>query len=122
MADEENRRLAERHPVYFVAELLPDDGDRVQVAVTHDASETGLLLLTRAHLELGQSVTVRVLLPGDAPRQPPVTGRVVRREALSSSEVDFWREKVALQFDAPAAQLAQELLAAAAQLAGRSQP
>lgn len=122
MADEENRRFAERHPVYFVAELLPDDGDRVQVAVTHDASETGMLLLTRAHLELGQSVTVRVLLPGHGARQPPVTGRVVRREALSSSEVDFWREKVALQFDAPAAQLAQELLAAAAQLAGRSPP
>ncbi len=121
MADEDNRRLAERHPVYFVAELLPDDGNRVQVAVTHDASETGLLLLTRAHLEVGQSVTVRVLLPGDAPRQPPVTGRVVRREELSSSEVDFWREKVALQFDAPAAQLAHELLAAAAKLGGAPQ-
>ena len=112
MADEENRR-AERHIVYFVAELLPADGERARVAITHDASESGLLMLTRAHLEIGQSVTVRVMLPGDATERPPVTGRVVRREVLSPAEVDFWREKVALQFDAPEAELAREMLIAA---------
>ncbi len=112
MPEEENRR-AERHVVYFVAELLPEDGERARVAITHDASETGLLLLTRAHLELGQSVTVRVLLPGDVEQRRPVTGRVVRRETLSPAEVDFWKEKVALQFDAPEGELAREMLIAA---------
>lgn len=116
MSDAENRRIAERHVVYFVAELLPEHGERARVAITRDASETGLLLLTRAHVEVGQSVTVRVLLPGDDGKRPPVTGRVVRREELSPHEVDFWKEKVALQFDAPEAELTRELLEAAARL------
>jgi len=114
MSDAENRRIAERHVVYFVAELLPDDGERARVAITRDTSETGMLLLTRAHLEVGQSVTVRLLLPGEDGQRPPVTGRVVRREVLSPHEVDFWKEKVALQFDAPEGELARELLAIAA--------
>jgi hypothetical protein len=116
MSDAENRRIAERHVVYFVAEVLPHDGERARVAITRDASETGLLLLTRAHVELGQSVTVRVHLPGDVEERAPVTGRVVRREVLSPHEVDFWKEKVALQFDAPEAELARDLLEAAARL------
>jgi len=114
MPDAENRRAAERHVVYFVAELLPDEGERVRVAITRDASETGLLLLTRARLELGQSVKVRVVLPGEVGEGHAVTGHVVRREALSPHEVDYWREKVALQFDAPEAELAHEMLVAAA--------
>lgn len=113
MPDADNRRIAERHVVYFVAELLAENADRARVAITRDASETGLLLLTRGHLEIGQSVTVRVLLPGDAVQHAPVTGHVVRREVLSFAEVDFWNEKVALQFDAPEAELAREMLIAA---------
>ncbi len=98
--DDDNRRTAERHAVYMGAEIELD-GDRVASAVTRDASTTGLLLLARTRLEPGQTVRIRIYLPGDGdPRI--VTGKVVRREPLNEHENSLWREKVAVALDTPA--------------------
>ncbi len=99
MASDDNRRTAARHAVYMGAEI-EGDGDRVRSAVTHDASAAGLLLLTRARLEPGQSVRVRIFFPGNDPPRL-ATGKVVRREPLSADESTLWREKVAIALDEP---------------------
>ena len=99
MASDDNRRTAERHAVYMGAEI-EGAGDRARSAVTHDASATGLLLLTRAKLEAGQSVRVRIFFPGDVtPRI--ASGKVVRSEPLSADESTLWRVKVAIALDEP---------------------
>jgi hypothetical protein len=98
MTDEDNRRAADRHTVYLGAEITTEAG-KSRSAITQDASATGFLLLTRARLELGSRVSVRVHLPGDDGRSEVVEGRVVRRIALAPSESSLWREKVAVQFD-----------------------
>lgn len=106
--DDGNQRSASRQVVYVVAEIVTEAG-AVRSALTHDASAAGLLLLTRAKLEIGQTVRLRVYVhEGDAPAFD-VTGRVVRREPLAVSESDLWHHKVAVALDAPSSKLATEL-------------
>ena len=94
--------------MYVAAQIVTADGS-ARSAITHDASATGLLLLTRSKLEIGQTVHLRVhVREGDAPAFD-VTGRVVRREPLAASESDVWREKVAVALDGTNAELAAEL-------------
>lgn len=108
-----NRRRAERHEVYIAAEIEQDSAAEGQApvatrsAVTRDVSESGLLLLTRADLAIGEHVRVRVYLPGEerAPRR--VSGRVVRHEPLDEHETGMWKVKVAVQFDAPSRELGE---------------
>lgn len=105
MTDESNRRIADRHAAYMGAEVTTPQG-KVRSAITQDASATGFLLLTRAKLEVGTSVSVRVFLPGAGDNSEVISATVVRREPLDPGETDLWREKVAVQFDRPLPALA----------------
>ena len=109
MTSDDNRR-ADRHLAYIGAELETPEG-KVRSGITHDASETGLLLLTRAKLTVGQSLKVRVFLPrGDGGSdQIDVTGQVVRREKLDLRGNDLWHEKVALTLSEPNPELARRV-------------
>ena len=98
MTDENNRRAADRHTVYRGAEITTEAG-KSRSAITQDASATGFMLLTRARLEPGSRVSIRVYLPGDGERSELLEGHVVRRIALDPSESSLWREKVAVRFD-----------------------
>jgi hypothetical protein len=104
MTDESDRRIADRHAAYMGAEVTTPQG-KIRSAITQDASATGFLLLTRAALEVGSSVSVRVFLPGDVTEV--ISATVVRREPLDPSEVALWREKVAVQFERPLPAMAE---------------
>lgn len=98
MGADDERRTADRHPVYMGAEITTPEG-KVRSAITQDASATGLLLLTRAKLEIGAKLTIRVYVPSDEEKSEIVEGTVVRRDPLDINESSLWREKVAVHFD-----------------------
>ncbi len=98
MTADDNRRAADRLAVYMGAEITTPEG-KVRSAITQDASATGLLLLTRARLELGAKLSIRVFVPGDEDKSEVVEGHVVRKDALDINESSLWREKVAVHFD-----------------------
>jgi hypothetical protein len=100
MTAEHERRTADRRQVYMGAEITTPEG-KVRSAITHDASETGLLLLTRAKVELGAKLSIRVFVPGDEEKSEVIEGHVVRKEPLRIDESTLWREKVAVRFDKP---------------------
>ena len=79
MTDESNRRIADRHAAYMGAEVTTPTG-KIRSAITQDASATGFLLLTRAKLEVGTNVSVRVFLPGPGDSTEVISATVVRRE------------------------------------------
>lgn len=106
MTDASDRRAAARHNVYIGAEIQTGQGP-VRSAITRDGSATGLLLLTRAKLELGQEVQISVFL--NEGEQRAVSARVVRQEPLDSDENALWRSKVAVVMSAPDADLAKRL-------------
>lgn len=102
MTDE--RRISQRHSAYIGAEIDCGDGEPVKAAITHDGSATGLLLLTRATLDIGQKVKLAVFfMEGEA---KSMSGKVVRRDELDHEENTLWRSKVAIALDEPQPELA----------------
>lgn len=94
----DDRRAAPRHAAYIGAEIDTGEG-AAKAAITHDGSATGLLLLTRADLEPGQTVKLAVFFDEGEARS--MTGRVVRRDPLDLDENTLWRCKVAVELDQP---------------------
>jgi hypothetical protein len=100
----DDRRIAPRHSAYIGAEIDTGDGP-VKAAITHDGSATGLMLLTRAELDLGQVVKLAVFLVEGTSKS--VSGKVVRRDQLSAEENTLWRSKVAVALDEADPELAK---------------
>jgi hypothetical protein len=111
---DEDRRAAERHNVYIGAEIDAGEGP-VRSAITRDASARGLLLLTRAKLDVGQRVKINVFLSEGESRS--IHGRVVRQEPLNAEENALWRLKLAVEIEPPDTELADRLVELAAQQA-----
>jgi hypothetical protein len=111
----ERRRIV-RHSLYLAAELVVE-GTTPRTAITKDVSELGFLLLTRANLNCGDSVVVKIYPPGDEMRSVDVPGKVVRLEELADVEKGIWRKKVAFAFDRAQPDLAQEFEQLAAEQA-----
>jgi PilZ domain len=102
MSDE--RRVSPRHHAYIGAEIDGGNGP-VRAAITRDGSATGILLLTRAPLTVGQRVELKVFfVEGES---HIVTGKVVRQEPLDHDENTLWRTKVGVAMDAPDPLLAE---------------
>ena len=101
------RRQRSRHSVYLPAELVVE-GTIPRTVITKDISELGLLLLTRADLNRGEGMVVRIYLPGDEMRSVDVPGKVVRLEELADEEIGIWRNKVAFAFDDAQPDIAKE--------------
>jgi hypothetical protein len=110
VSDSTERRRGPRHQAYLAAELVVDP-DKTRIAITKDISDSGLLLLTRARLSEGQQAQVKIYRPGEDDRPLVLSGRVVRRQALSRDEIGTWREKVAFAFDDLQPELASEFAA-----------
>jgi hypothetical protein len=89
----DDRRAAPRQQAHVSAALETAKG-RSTIAITRDISTRGLLLLTRATLEVGEVVKLTVSL-GDTPGT--LSGKVVRVEDLEGHEL--WRHKAAITVD-----------------------
>jgi len=114
----EERRATPRHEAYIPAALETRQG-RQAIAITRDISSTGLLILTRLDLVLGEPVKLTVALDGS---EHTLSGKVVRREDLEPHEL--WRHKVALVVDGANPVLAQlqATLATQATFAAHAKP
>jgi hypothetical protein len=86
----EDRRAAPRQQAHVSAGLETAQG-RSTIAITRDISTRGLLLLTRAALEVGEVVKLTVALGNGA---GTLAGKVVRVEDLEDHEL--WRYKAAI--------------------------
>ncbi len=116
MSPRPERRRDDRLSVYLAAEVFVDE-TKTRTAITKDVGAQGALVLTRNKLTVGQAVRLRVYLPGEDDRVLVVSGKVLRHETLSVDERGTWRNKVALEFDEPQGQLAEEFASLAAEQA-----
>ncbi|MBK9000848.1 MAG: PilZ domain-containing protein [Myxococcales bacterium] len=90
-----SRRENERYQVWIPVKV---DALREGIAVTHDASSRGVLMLTASTLDPGASVEVALKLP-DEPVPRRVTGRVVRIEQNEEDPHGLWPHRMAIEFD-----------------------
>jgi hypothetical protein len=91
------RRTKERYEVWLPVKV---DALREGIAVTHDASGRGVLMLTASTLSAGSAVEIALKMPGEAePKR--VSGRVVRVEANPADPDGLWPHRMAVEFDEP---------------------
>ena len=69
------------------------------VAVSHNVSRRGLLMVTASTVEVGASITVTFRIPPDAPEERTVLGRVIRVERNEVDPLGLWPHRMAIQFD-----------------------
>jgi hypothetical protein len=105
------RRGDPRHLACFPAHVETDGGQQ-RTALIRDLSISGALVLTRAKLDVGDTVRLSLYLKEG---MEPVftTARVVRHERRSSELAHPWTKAVAVQFDEPMAALEMEAKALA---------
>ena len=96
----EDRRAAPRQEAYISAALETSTG-RSTIAITRDISTTGVLILTRLPLEVGEIVKLTAVVGG---AQHTLSAKVVRVEPLEAHEL--WRYKAAITVDGAAPALA----------------
>jgi hypothetical protein len=108
------RRIGVRHFACFPADLeRPERGKRV--AMIHDLSITGALLVVRAELAVGDDVSLQLYVTGDPDSRSRAThARVVRIEPLAPTERALWSHRVGVQFDSPLTDFEPEIEALAA--------
>ena len=109
--DAANRRRGDRHMACFPAVLERDGATRN--ALIRDLSVTGALLVTRARYDVGDQVTLRLQIHGDAVAPKTATGRIVRVTPLGPDEAGLWKRTVAVHFLAPVTELEPEVKALA---------
>lgn len=113
MSDE--RREDQRFLACFAASVDHGGESRPRSALIQNISVSGTALLTRAHVEAGDSVSMDLFLSKGAEAKQ-ITGRVVRVEECVSSP--FWSRSVAVQFDHVAVEYEVEIKALAAEQKG----
>jgi len=104
--DDADRRIDPRHFACFPAYLETPAGVP-RSALIRDLSVSGALLLTRARVEVGDTLKLLLYLREDA-APFAATARVVREEQRPSEMVHPWTKAVAVQFVAPLAELEDE--------------
>lgn len=98
-ADE--RRAHARYRLWLPARIEGEQGP-TRVAVGHDVSQGGTMLVTRGELTPGQSVRLHIRIPPTEDGQEHViAARVLRVDANDADPHGLWPYRVALEFDEP---------------------
>ena len=111
-----DRRSDERYLACFPAylELAPQ---RTRMALIRDISTTGALLFTQTALKPDERVALKLYVEGDPEKARVTSAVVVRFERRSFDRADIWPYSVAVRFEQPLVDLAEEVEALAARQA-----
>ena len=93
----EDRRNHARFRLWLPARI-EGAGEDSQLAVGHDLSRGGALLVTSSELEVGEHVALVVTIPPESGRELSLRASVVRCEPNAEDPNSFWPFQIALQF------------------------
>lgn len=105
MPEVKDKRLVPRELINLVTEIELE-GQQAGCGVSHDASGTGLLLLTHLHPAPGSELALRLYVPGEADARG-LRASVVRCEPIPAAEGLVWTYRVAVSLHNPPADLQQ---------------
>lgn len=104
-------RRAQRYTVWLPVRIADlEEG----VAISHNVSGRGMLLVTAATLEVGATVRVVVRIPPDGGKETEIHGHVVRVEPNKDDPDGIWPHQMAVEFDQPVAEVEDALRSLAA--------
>jgi hypothetical protein len=99
---EDDRRQHRRYRLWVPARIEgeSDADDGGQLAIGHDISQKGSLMVTRAPgPEVGSTIRIFVRVPPDAPEERMVRARVLRATANQNDPNSMWPIQIAVEFD-----------------------
>lgn len=99
-------RKAQRYTVWLPVRIPELEAG---MAVSHNVSGRGMLVVTATTLEVGANVHVVVNLPPEGVEERELTGKVVRVEANEEDPEGLWPHRVAVEFDEPSAEIERTL-------------
>lgn len=102
MSNDEERRAAPRERASIAAEIAVDGASPV-LGVMLDASATGVQLVTRKTVAVGQPVQLGLQVAGE--RRVDVTGTIARVERTDPGTT--WRFRIGVSLDEPNEELAE---------------
>jgi hypothetical protein len=79
------------------------------MAVSHNASGRGMLLVTAQKLDVGSPVAIVVQFPPESETEKRIEGRVVRVEPNTDDPDSLWPHRLAVEFDYAVPELEQAL-------------
>ncbi|MBW2527347.1 MAG: PilZ domain-containing protein [Deltaproteobacteria bacterium] len=97
MSDNE-RRAHPRFRLWLPARIEGED-QPTRLAVGHDMSQKGSLLVTRQRLREGQQVRLFIRVPPGGDDEHEISATVVRVEANDADPEGLWPFRLALEFD-----------------------
>lgn len=95
------RRTEHRYEVWLPVKV---DSLKEGIAVTHNVSQGGALMVTASTLEPGSGVSITLRTP-DSQEIHKLAGRVVRVEQNSDDPHGLWPHRLAIEFDTPVPEL-----------------
>ncbi len=92
------RRLHHRFKTWLPAQI---EGEEVsmQLAIGHDMSQKGALIVTRDELEIGAEIALNLCIPPDGGEERTLTGTVVRSRPNRADPEGLWPFEAAVEFD-----------------------
>lgn len=93
-----DRRSEERHFACFPAHIQRPGGS-TRMALIHDLSVSGALILTRAKLAVGDHLVLNLYLTDDMSQVRRAPAHVVRVEPRTGKRAEVWHHSVAVQFE-----------------------
>jgi hypothetical protein len=99
MVDNE-RRAHHRYRLWIPARIEGEDRPS-RLAVGHDMSQKGSLLVTRSKLAAGERVQLFLRIPPHGEEEHRIAARVLRIEENVADPEGLWPFRVAVEFDQP---------------------
>ena len=99
MVDKE-RRAHHRFRLWIPARIEGEDRPS-RLAVGHDMSQKGSLLVTRSKLRAGERVRLFLRIPPDGDEEQQIAARVLRTDDNVADPEGLWPYRVAVEFDQP---------------------
>jgi len=99
-------RRAQRYTVWLPVRIEEhEDG----MAVSHNASGRGMLIVTASQVEVGASITIVVRIPPEGGEEKRVHGKVVRVEPNNEDPDGMWPNRIAIEFDSSVPEIEKAL-------------
>jgi hypothetical protein len=95
---DEERRHHPRYRLWLPTRIEGRDHE-ARLAIGHDISQTGSLLVTNAELEVGAPIVMFVRIPPEGEDEQRIAARVVRCGPNAADPDGLWPFQIAVEFD-----------------------